>query len=194
MTSEAEGARVDLQARARAAARRILSFVTLDWTDSHVEEGAALVVALAADEASRADEALKMLDEAAVTMRNYYGHAISRATVEAFLERVVAFRQLGASQPQPAQPETPPTEWGRPVMISLRARVEALAEALFVAGIRSGDKDGRPRLIAEGIYANLRRVQRMDLYAIPETTLPPGVPGPAKEARVSPAEPEKEKA
>jgi len=53
--------------------------------------------------------------------------------------------------------------------LSLQERIDALARALYVAGIRSDhDKDGLPRIIAEGIYANLRNVQRLDLYR-PET-------------------------
>jgi hypothetical protein len=50
---------------------------------------------------------------------------------------------------------------------SLRDRVEVLAAALHAAGIRSGDKDGLPRLVAEGVLANLVRVQRVGLYRIP---------------------------
>lgn len=55
--------------------------------------------------------------------------------------------------------------------ISLHECIEALAEALYVAGIRSDTKDGRPRLIAEGVYANLRMVQRLDLcHVVPAGT------------------------
>ena len=47
--------------------------------------------------------------------------------------------------------------------VPLKERVEAITEALYAAGIRSRNKDGRPSIIAEGVYMNLRRVQRMDL-------------------------------
>jgi hypothetical protein len=72
--------------------------------------------------------------------------------------------------------------------LSLRERVDAIALALHAAGIRSSDKDGLPRLVAEGVYANLRRVQRVDLCRVvladfsqlPLAENPPNESGPVR--------------
>ena len=50
--------------------------------------------------------------------------------------------------------------------LRLAEKIEALAAALYAAGLRSGSKDGVPRLIDEGVYANLVRVQRLDLHRV----------------------------
>ena len=56
--------------------------------------------------------------------------------------------------------------------LSLQERIDALASALYVAGVRSSlDKDGLPRLVAEGIYAYLRKVQKLDLHRVQSATL-----------------------
>lgn len=48
--------------------------------------------------------------------------------------------------------------------LPLQDRIDAIANALYAAGIRGGpDNNGLPRIIAEGIYMNLRRVPQMDL-------------------------------
>ena len=49
--------------------------------------------------------------------------------------------------------------------VPLQERIDALARALYTAGLARSDldKDGLPRLIAEGVYANLRKVQHLDL-------------------------------
>lgn len=64
---------------------------------------------------------------------------------------------------------SPVTAWRedatRPIALSLKERIEAIAKALYVAGVaRSRDKDGLARDVAAGVYANLRQVQKIDLY------------------------------
>jgi hypothetical protein len=68
------------------------------------------------------------------------------------------------------------------IALRLRDRVDAIARALYVAGIRSDlDKDGLPRLVAEGILLNLRKVQKIDLYRVQ-----PAVPAAVLSVEASP--------
>lgn len=74
--------------------------------------------------------------------------------------------------------------------LTLTQAVEALAAALYVAGIRSGEKDGLPRTVAAGVYANLYRFQHVGLYRWVGGQIPEGLGKGESPSTPAPAAPE----